>query len=216
MSTKSGWFNLQSPSDCACCISANPDQNLRVDAEVRQVREAVKKALHRDLVDIDHRPAATPEDLLDGINELRPHVIHFSGHAGGETVLFDDGAVQNPRGRVVSFELLHKVVAATDTPPTLLVLNACDTLDGAERLLDVIPVVVAMSSSISDLAAAVFAARFYSAIANSQSVGAALKQATVGVDLAGLDEGWKPEALVRDAVNLDSLVLVRTPAPEGG
>lgn len=61
-------------------LAANPEMDVRVDAEVRQVRAAVKKALHRDLVDIDHRPAATPEDLLDGINELRPHVIHFAGH----------------------------------------------------------------------------------------------------------------------------------------
>jgi hypothetical protein len=35
--------------------TANPDLNLRLDAEVRQVREAVKKALHRDLVEIDLR-----------------------------------------------------------------------------------------------------------------------------------------------------------------
>jgi hypothetical protein len=63
-----------------------------------------------------------------------------------------------------------KALRATDTPLKLLVLNACDTLDGADVLLDVTPVVIAMSAGVSDLAAAVFAARFYAAIASAQSV----------------------------------------------
>jgi hypothetical protein len=41
-----------------------------------------------------------------------------------------------------------------------LVLNACDTLDEADVLLEVSPVVIAMSANLSDLAAAVFDARF--------------------------------------------------------
>lgn len=104
-------------------LAANPEMDLRVDAEVRQVRDAVKKALHRDLVELDHRPAATPEDLLDGINETRPHVVHFSGHGGGAAVLFDNGRVDTPQGRDVPFELLCRALRATDTPPKLLLLN---------------------------------------------------------------------------------------------
>jgi hypothetical protein len=192
-------------------LVTDPDTNLRVDAEVRQVREAVKKSLHRDLVDIDHRPAATPEDLLEGINEVRPHVVHFSGHGGGAAVLFDDGQVDNPQGRTVPFDLLARALVATDTPPSLLVLNACDTIDGADALLNAVPVAIAMSSSISDLGAAVFAARFYAAIASAQSVASALNQATVGVDMAGLGEGWVPDAVVRAGVDLGGLVLVQPP-----
>ena len=47
-------------------LAANPEMDLRVDVEVRGVQQAVKRALHRDLVEIDHRPAATPEDLRKG------------------------------------------------------------------------------------------------------------------------------------------------------
>lgn len=192
-------------------LAANPEMDLRVDAEVRQVREALRKALHRDLVDIDHRPAATPEDLLDGINELRPHVIHFAGHGGGAAVLFDNGHVDDPQGRSMPFGLLGRALVATNTPPTLLVLNACDTVDGADALLNAVPVVIAMSSSIGDLAAAVFAARFYAAIASAQSVASAVDQATVGVDMAGLGEGWVPDAVVGAGVHLGGLVLVQPP-----
>lgn len=196
-------------------LAANPELDLRVDVEVRAVREAVRRALHRDLVEIDHRPAATPEDLLDGINEMRPHVVHFSGHGGGSTVLFDDAktvrAPSEETGRPVSFELLARALAATDSSPKLLVLNSCDSLDGAEVVLDVVPAVIGMTAGISDVAAQVFAARFYSAIASAQSVGTAIAQAAVAVELLGLDEGWKPDALTREGLDLHELILVQQP-----
>ncbi len=197
-------------------LAANPGMDLRVDVEVRAVREAVRKSLHRDLIEIDHRPAATPEDLLDGINDMRPHVVHFAGHGGGASLLFDDAQIHDAHesdhnvGRALSFDLLGRALRATDSPPTVLILNACDTLRGAEVLLDVVPTVVAMADSVSDLAAGVFAARFYAAVGSAQPLGAALAQAIVAVEAAGLEEGWKAEALVREGVDVDELVLVRS------
>jgi hypothetical protein len=194
-------------------LAANPEVDLRVDVEVRGVRDAVKKALHRDLIEIDHRPAATPDDLLDGINEMRPHVVHFSGHGGGASVLFDDAVISSDTDREagypISFELLARALGATDTAPVLLVLNACESLEGASPLLDVMPVVIGMSSSVTDLGAAVFAARFYSAIASAQSVAAALEQGKVAVDAAGLAEGWMVNPITREDVDLSKLVLVQ-------
>jgi hypothetical protein len=197
-------------------LAANPELDLRVDVEVRMVREAVKKALHRDLVEIDHRPAATPEDLLDGINEMRPHVVHFAGHGGEGSVLFDDAEIRvqggsSVRGHRISFALLGRAVGATDSPPTLLLLNACDTLEGTDVLLGVTPVIIGMASSVSDLAAGVFASRFYSAIASAQSVASALEQGKVSVDAAGLDEGWKADAVAREDIDLSALSLVHPP-----
>jgi hypothetical protein len=192
-------------------MTANPEMDLRTEVEVRDVQQAVKRALHRDLIDVQYRPAATPEDLLDGLNDVRPHVVHFSGHAGGAAVLFDNASVDSPEGREVPFELLARALGATAESPKLLVLNGCDTLDGAEVLLETTPVVIAMSTEISDLAATAFAARFYAAVASAQPIGPALRQGAVLLDLMGLDEGWKPSLLARDDVAVDELVLVQVP-----
>lgn len=192
-------------------LTANPEMNLRVDAEVRMVEQAVRAALHRDLIQVLHRPAATPEDLLEGLNDVRPHVVHFSGHAGGATLVFDNASVDTPEGRTVTFDLLTRALAATETSPVLLVLNGCDTLAGAEVLLDATPVVIAMAASITDLAAATFAARFYAAVAAAQPVQAALNQGAVGLEFAAPSEGWKPASLVREGVSLEDLVLVKVP-----
>ncbi|WP_282947183.1 CHAT domain-containing protein [Cellulomonas endometrii] len=183
---------------------------LRVDYEVRQVKDQLKKSKYRDLVTIEHLPAATTMDLLEGLNEHRPHVVHFSGHASTFGVLMenDEGSTS---GQDLEFGLLARLLSATDTPPTLLVLNACESLAGADDLLQTVPTVVAMSEEINDASAVVFAARFYSAIASAQSVAAALAQGRVAMESASLDGSDLPEARARDGVDLASLVLVTPP-----
>jgi hypothetical protein len=193
-------------------LTANPEKDLRTEVEVRNVQQAIQAATHRDLIEIAYRPAATPEDLLRGLNDVRPHVIHISGHAGKAALTFDNASVDTPEGREVTLDLLAKALGATADPPTLLVLNGCDTLDGAEVLLESVPVIVAMATDITDLAASLFAAKFYAAIASAQPIGAALRQGSVALEFAGTNEGSTPSSLARDDVRLDHLVLVKVAA----
>jgi hypothetical protein len=194
-------------------LTANPKMDLRTEVEVHDVQQAVQATTHRDLIEITYKPAATPEDLLNGLNDIRPHVVHLSSHAGGAAVIFDNASVDTPEGRKVTFDLLAKALGATGDPPVLLVLNGCDTLDGAEVLLESTPVIIAMATEITDLAASVFATRFYAAIASAQPVGAAVRQGSVALEFAGTGEGRQPSLLARDDVELDELVLVKV-APE--
>lgn len=192
-------------------LTANPGMDLRTDTEVRQVQQALRGAKYRDLVEVQQRPAATFQDLLDGLNDVHPHIIHFSGHAGGQGVQFDQGHLDHGVGEMVGFDLLVKALAATDHPPQLLVLNACDTLDGADVILPAVPVVIAMSDAVLDTAAILFAAQFYAAIASGQSVGSALKQGKIKVEAAALDDEAEalPQHVARADINIDDLILVK-------
>lgn len=192
-------------------LTANPAMDLRIDVEVRQVQQALRGAKYRDLVTIEHRPAATFQDLMDGLNDVHPHIVHFSGHGGGESLLMDGGALESPSEHKLSFQLLVKALDATDTPSTLLVLNACDTLDGADAILPAVPVVIGMSDELPDLAAILFAQQFYAALASGQSVDSALKQAKVAIDAAMVDDAASdlPQCIARADVDISSLVLVR-------
>lgn len=188
---------------------ADPAKRLRVDAEMRSVRRALKMSKYRDLVDLQFFPAATPEDVIEGINDMRPHVVHFSGHGIAEGLLFDNGSVEDPSGRDLGFELLARALAATDTPPRLLVLNACRTAEGAEIFLPAVPVVIAMAENIEDEAASVFSPIFYGAIASAQSVAVAMEQAKVAMSMKGLADADLPTILAREDVSLEDLVLVQ-------
>ena len=169
-------------------LTASPptggDAALRVDVELNSVLRAVRASKHRDLIDIRHRPAAAPQDLIDGINDLRPHVIHFSGHAGAPGLLFDNASITDPGESTVGYRQLAKLLRATDQPPTCVVLNACDTADGALELLEAVPIVIAMSAPVEDASAVVFATQFYAAVASAKSVGKAVDQAVATVEIA--------------------------------
>ncbi len=193
-------------------LTTNPEMlsggGLRTDAEVRMVQQALRGSKYRDRVEVSYLPAATREDLMQGMNDKRPHVVHFSGHGGGNGIQFDNGSVDKPVGFVMDFAILARCLAATDETPKLLVLNACDTLEGAEVLLASVPVVIAMSESITDIAAANFATAFYAAIASAQSVGKALEQAKLALEFLPSGEGDLPDCVARDDVDVDQLVLV--------
>ena len=184
---------------------------LRVDREVRSVKNAIRGSKYRDLIEIHYMPAATRKDILDGINDVRPHIVHFSGHGGGQSLYMDSDDPNKLEGTDLGFGLLAAALASTTTPPSLIVLNACETLEGAEVLLNAAPVVIGMSEAILDDAASVFAKQFYAAIASAQSVGAALAQARVALEMASLGQEHIPAHICRDDVDIDDLVLVTPP-----
>lgn len=183
---------------------------LRVDTEVRQVKDMLKRSKFRDLVTVEHLPAATSMDLLEGLNDHRPHVVHFSGHASTLGLLMENDK-GTEGGDELGFTLLARILGATDEPPKLLVLNACESLAGADDLLRTVPTVIAMSSSINDTSAITFAARFYSGIASAQSVATAVEQAKVAMLAASLDDSDLPQIRTRDDVDPAHLVLVEPP-----
>src|SRR5262245_58526031 len=108
----------------------------------------------------------------------------------------------------IDFELVNEIVSATAKPPRLLVFNACDTLDGAEVFLDAVEAVVAMSDSIGDAAACIFAAQFYSALASGQSLEAALKQGKIVLKAAKLADADLPSAISAKGVKTDNLTFI--------
>ncbi|AUM20131.1 hypothetical protein CSW53_26110 (plasmid) [Rhodococcus ruber] len=166
---------------------------LRLGREQSRIRKAIQMATHRDLIEFETRPAATVDDLLDGLTAFRPHVVHFSGHSDRDVVLFeaDIDVAHNPV--LVSAEAFAAAVAATDEPPQLIVLNSCHSAGQIDNLVaTVAPFAIGMADEIGDSEAIMYAARFYASIANGQSIHSAHAAGRAALQLAGLDGAELP------------------------
>ena len=143
-------------------LVTNPDSmaSLQTGVEARYIEEGVRLESKAGEVDLKVVLAPTLDTLLDTLNSYRPDIIHFSGHGGGRTLLFDNERAGDDGGTVLDFDMVARVVGATSAAPKLLVLAACDTVDGDADSSDTIPVVIAMADTIDDEAACEFSRRF--------------------------------------------------------
>jgi len=190
-------------------LVANPEQSnrLRVDPEVKQVQEAIRGSRFRDNVTVEYRPAADLESLVDGLNDHRPQIVHFSGHGDEGGLATDNGNVRNPSAGYLPFELLAEALKATDSPPEVIVLNSCKSIGAKKKVLNAAKIVVAMGKSVTDVAATAFAVRFYAAIAAGQSVRSAVDQGKVAIAAASINEVDTPELLCAPGVNPAKVIL---------
>jgi hypothetical protein len=188
--------------------TASPDAKspLRVDAEMHQVQDSVRGSKFRDSITVHYRPAATLKSIMNGLNDLEPSVVHFSGHGnkGGVAV---DNAKARPQAKLVPFDLLAKAVAAVDNPPQVIVLNSCHSAGAQKAFFPSARAIVAMGDTISDLAAIAFAVQFYGAISAGQSLKAAFAQGVVAIESVSLNEANTPKLILATGVDAAKIRL---------
>ena len=75
-------------------LAADPRDRLRpaFDCEHRKIEAKLRAADYRDSLEFISKWAVQTDDLLQALNEHRPHIVHFSGHgtAADELLLMDD------------------------------------------------------------------------------------------------------------------------------
>src|SRR5438552_19014736 len=61
-------------------LAANPKDSskLRLDEEIREIHAKIRAAEFRDSFELVSRWAVRPLDLLQALNEVQPHIVHFS------------------------------------------------------------------------------------------------------------------------------------------
>ncbi|MDF5730817.1 MAG: GUN4 domain-containing protein [Rhizonema sp. PD38] len=142
-------------------LAALPNR-LRLDREIREIEEAIKRAVKRDSFEIKIRTAVRPQDIRRALAEERPQIVHFCGHGleDGSLVLEDDGGNHLhvlPTGLAALFRLHTDYVKC-------VLLNACYSSKPAEVISQHINYVIGMNQPIEDRAAIVFAQGFYDAL----------------------------------------------------
>lgn len=190
-------------------LAANPkDTNsLRLGEEAREIQEKIRKSEYRDTITFESRWAVRTRDILEAINEVKPDIIHFSGH-GDE---HGDLVFENESGgfKLVKKEAMASTISTVSDKVRFMFFNACFSAEQAETIVEHIDAAIGMTNSISDEAAITFSAQFYSSVGFGKSVKTAFEQARASLMLEGIEEEDTPELYVKPELSPDEIYLVR-------
>ncbi|MEH1807111.1 AAA-like domain-containing protein [Nostoc sp.] len=173
-------------------VSANPTttDKLRLDEEVREIQEGLQRSRSRDKFELVTKWAVRPDDLRRALLDHNPHIIHFSGHGGGNQGL----ALENNTGemQLVSTESLARLFKLFKDKIECVLLNACYSEVQAESIYQHINCVVGMNRAIGDRAAIKFAVGFYDALGADRSYEDAYEFGCSAIDLESIPESSTP------------------------
>ncbi len=130
-------------------VASNPlgTQGLSLDEEFRDVASRLRVDGIRERVRLLPRLAARPEDLMEGLLEEEPDIVHFSGQGEANGALVFT-AVDGQR-HDVSVEALGALFGAVRSPVRMVVLNACFSDPQAQMLAEVVGCAIGMNRPIS-------------------------------------------------------------------
>lgn len=152
----------------ALMLAASPvdQQSLRLDEEARDLREQLKLVNEpMAVVQIEHRWAVRTNQLQMEVMNVKPQILHFSGHGDRGALLFED---VNGNASEVSAEAIAELVELNSCVDCLL-LNACYSESVARLVSPYVKAVIGCTTSIDDNAAIAFTRSFYRALAHGET-----------------------------------------------
>lgn len=172
-------------------LAANPIDTipLRLDEEVREIIEGLRRARQRDRFTVEQKWAVRVRDLRRALLDSDPQIVHFSGHGStsGLVVEDDSGGTQ-----IVSKEALSSLFKAFKDTVECVILSACYSAPQAEAISQHIPYVIGMSKEITDPAAIEFAVGFYDSLGAGRSIESAYELGLNALQLQGIAEHLTP------------------------
>ncbi len=194
-------------------LAANPATTtpLALDEEIRAIEGMIRGSEQRDAWRLISKWATRPDDLLQQLNEVRPTIVHFSGHGSASGGLM----LHNAKGtaQVVAPAAVGRLFRVLRDRVRVVFLNACHSLAQAEAIAQEIDCVIGMEDEIGDDAARVFASSFYRALGFGRSVQEAFDQGLTALLLENIPEDQTPRLLTRAGTSAAEVYPLAPPAP---
>ena len=114
-------------------LAANPKDTtrLRLDEEVREIKEGLRLAKKRDRFEIEQREAVRIRDLRRALLDCEPQIVHFSGHGEANGIMVEDetgnSVLVEPEALAGLFDLFSDQVEC-------VLLNACFSESQADAI----------------------------------------------------------------------------------
>ncbi len=150
-------------------VFANPlgSERLRLEAEDRAIREAIRLSRYRDNILLTIHHAATIHDLRRALLDDDFQIVHLAGHGGTRGLILEDEA---GRAHLVPQEALADLFRAYKDTIRCVLLNACYSVTQGNLISPAVPYTIAIEGTLYDKTALEFARGFYDAIGAGKDI----------------------------------------------
>jgi CHAT domain-containing protein len=144
-------------------LAANPKttSSLRLDEEIREIEEGLRRANYRDQFEIRAKMAVRLRDFRRALLDYEPQIVHFTGHGEKEGLFVED---EVGFSTLFSTKALAQLFKLCSQHVECVTLNACYTAKQARAINKHIDYVIGMRKEIKDKASLEFAVGFYDAL----------------------------------------------------
>jgi TIR domain/CHAT domain len=200
-------MSIDTPMTRILILASNPKNTnkLRLDEEVREIMEGLKRSKSREQFTIESRWAVRPDNIRRAILDFEPQIIHFSGHGETEGQLILEDVAGN--AKPVSSEALVGLFELFADQVKCVLLNACYSHKQADAIAEHIDFVIGMKQAIGDKAAIKYAIGFYDALGAGRTIEIAHKFGVNAIQLEGIEEEETPTIKKKLYTNLANITF---------
>lgn len=179
---------------------------LRLDVEIREIDQKLRACPNANSIQLISQWAVRPRDIMEVLMVHRPTVVHFSGHANTNEIIFegDDG-----KSQPVEVAKLISMLSVFKDSIRMVVLNACFSDAGPADISKDIEYIVGTTSTLNDKAAIKFAASFYQALGYGYSVQTSYELAKSQITIEGVSGVDIFNLLIRKGVDVSEPFIKR-------
>lgn len=166
-------------------LAANPKDTpvLRLDEEVREISNGLKRSKYRDNIVLNQQWASRPIDVRRAMLDYKPNIVHFIGHGSGNEGI----ALENDSGlkHFVNAETLANFFKVFSNNLQCVVLNSCYSKNQAIAIGSHIDYVIGMEKEIEDSISIEFSVSLYDCIGAGESIEFAYQLACSSIEFYG-------------------------------
>lgn len=176
-------------------LAASPKDigHLETEIEFAALKRSLDAAFNRQNFKLPNPVfATTVEEMMKSINNIRPNIIHFSGHAGKRGIVLSN---RDNNAEVIPVKILDALFGTFDKTIGCVFLNACYSAKQAAAISKHTRYVIGMNQPIGDITAMSFSESFYQSVFNGPSLDyeKSFKQAKIQLQFRRHAESRIPE-----------------------
>lgn len=210
-------MNSQSPK--ILYLSADPNRTnvSLIDEEARAIRRQLRSGSNQLHFGFESREAVRLDDILESISEVRPTVVHFSGHGAAPTQRqrFDRAPstegiqiIEDPDGkRFLNCEDLRSIFENFASNVKLVILNVCYSEMQAKAISTIIDFTIGIRREIDSKSAIIFSSQLYSSLSHGRSLNAAFQQTIARMKMERALNNGEPRLITNNNADPEDFIL---------